>query len=376
MKIKQIWTSLLLLPLLFGCQSEELQDNTAAVKQYVVKASLPDSNRSRIQLTYGSQNEDEEPVMWVDRDWITVFNLSRLEECPFGLQLETVAENIHGNDAIFESHIGLTNDDRDQLTVKAGDVLLVTFGETLRKYDTDSINLDPRNIFTLVVGAEANKPQILKDIPKDESLKYMKDNLKMYDIVVADQDEVIPDIHFKHLSAIMRITLNNASGTDLFPTKLEFKYPNTNSFFNTTMYFSVNMDDHSLQIYDGDEFYKKGSTPYTDNIGTTVNAKDNTADKGGVIRNGESYELYLSAVPVLNNTSAGESLTISLIVTHDTDYPYNITLDGFDLPIVAGKRYWFDLTATPEGTLMLTNQWENLQKQQNNNSGEETEPES
>lgn len=255
--------------------------------------------------------------------------------------------------------------------VEEGDVILTMYGETLRKYNSDSITLDARNIFTYVVGTEANKPQIIVKNPNDSSLCYMADNLKMYDMVTVVKDDEIPDLHFKHLSALMRVTLRNETGGYLYPTKLEFKYPETKSFFNTTMYFSVDSD--TLKVYDNGEFYN-GSAVYTDNVGTTINTKTGTDDAGDSIANGESYELYLSTVPRMGNDKKGDSLEIHIIAKHDTNNPYSITIPNFKTAIEAGKRYWFDLTAiiTPEGKrkLMLTSEW----KKQQNEQGT-TEPE-
>lgn len=370
-KITRLLAALLLGQLVYSCSTDSPLDtgtssDTTTPHRITVKASLPSEAESRAQIAYGCQDTTREVFTWTHEDYMTVFNITRLSENPNGLELETTKEKIHGNIAEFE-----TLKDYPHFTVKAGDIIFANLSETKRKYGTDGKNFDERNIFTIGVGTEENKPQYIVKNPVDSSLAYMKDNLKMYDIAIAEKDGEIPELHFKHLSAMMRITLRNATGKDLYPTKLEFKYPSVTgieSFFNTTLYCSVtgdNPDNFGLKVYDDKMEFFGGSEPYTANIGSTINGKDNTADIGESIPAGESYELYLSTVPRIGNDSYGKSLTIHLIASHDTDNPYAITLDGFNEVITAGKRYWFDLTATPQGTLMLTSQWRKQQQTAN-----------
>lgn len=365
--ITKILAALLLMQWAYSCVSDSPAETTTSAETgapkhpITVKAHLPSTVESRAQIKYNCQDTTREIFMWTHKAYMTVFNITRLSENPEGLELETTEEKIHGNIAEFESL-----KDYPYFNVKAGDIIFANLSETKRKYDPDSIDFDKRNIFTIGVGTEENKPQYIVKNPVDSSLSHMKDNLKMYDIVIAEKDGEIPELHFKHLSALMRITLRNATGKDIYPTKLEFKYPSVTgieSFFNTTLYCSVtgdNPDNFGLKVYDDKIEFYGGSEPYTANIGTTINGKNGTADAGESILDGESYELYLSTVPRINNDSYGNSLTIHLIANHDTDHPYAITLDGFNEVITAGKRYWFDLTATPEGTLMLTSQWKKL----------------
>lgn len=341
--------------ILCACQSEVPQENTVPKRVITVRASLPDTDNTRAQITYGNPEIDREIFMWDDDDWITVFNVSRLSECPKGVELAAV--KINGNSAVFESAVSVDS----SFQVKAGDIIFVNYWETKRKYSSTT-TLDERNIFTIGVGTEENKPQILVQNPTDSSLSYMKNNLKMYDIVTAVEDDKIPDLHFRHLSAIMRVTLRNETGKYIYPTKLEFKYPGTESFFNTTLYCSVDTassNKSGLKVYTDNEFYN-GSNPYTDNIGTTINGKNGTKDIGDSIPPGKTYNLYLSTVPRIENNVKGNSLRIDLIKRHDTDHPYSITLEGFNIAIEAGKRYWFNLTAVEENgenKLMLTSDW-------------------
>lgn len=403
MSMRKIWAAFTLSALLCACQADPfdseqpeqpIEDDATESpmenekpNRIVVRASLPESGGSRAQIVYGGEDESGETFLWNDKDWITLFNISKLEECPYGVQLETV--RIDGGSADFES----AEDVDPSFRVEAGDVLLAMYGEILPRFK-NATTLDERKIFTFSVGTEANKPQYIVENP-DTSLSYMKDNLKMYDIVTVIEDGVVPSLHFKHLSALLRITLHNASGKDIYPTNLEFKYPTgpdysesdedddnqensgdddssglytgktvyeCGSFFSTTMYFSVegNSDDgYSFKIYDTDEFFLSSSKPYTYKISTTINGKNGTYDSGNVIHAGATYNLYLSTVPRIDNDIKGDKLIINLVHNHQTKTPYSCTIEGFDRVIKPGLRYWFKLTATPDGKLMRTSQWEN-----------------
>lgn len=367
-----------MLILLSACQSESLIENTPQEpfqpeRKITIRATLPGQAESRAHIVYGygePGTDCEEQFRWFMRgdggidkasDYITLFNLSKLDECPNGLQLETIAVN--GLTATFESPNNATD-----FRYEAGDTLVALFGEIGRKYNADA-TFDARKIFTIVLGAEANKPQYIETNPDPETtLYFMSDNLKMFDIIIADTPDSIPDLHLKHLSSIFRVTFHNETGHDIYPTKIEVNYPTTSptavegdavdrnpSFFNTAIYLSVE-PDCSLKVYDSKDFYN-GSKPYTSSIGTTINGKDGTADAGESIPNGSSYELYLSAVPRIGNDSSGNEMSIHLIANHDTDNPYVLNLKGFDRVIEAGKRYWFNVTATPDHKLVLTSQY-------------------
>lgn len=383
MKIRKILATLLMLPFLYACQSESEQlaeDNQEIVqpqRTIKVKASLPDSNGTRAQVKYGTGKEQiGENFMWIYnddyKDWITIYNITKLvDNPPEGVELEiTKFLSDDRKHAEFESVESVNS----TYKVEEGDVILAMTGP-LRRYEEGGVE-GLENVLTYDVGTQANYPQIIVKNPNDESLSYMKFNFKMYDIVRAGEGGQIPDLHFKHLSALMRVTLRNETGEAIYPTQLEFKYPGTESFFNSTLYFSVN-DDMSLNVYDDGEIFN-GSDVYADNISTTINTKNGTDDAGESILHGESYELYISTVPRIGNKSKGEKFTICLIHSHETDDPkapddkpknsYSITFDKFNTVIEAGKRYWFDLTAVGtekgERKLMLTSEWKKLQNEQ------------
>lgn len=351
-----------LLILLYACQSEEPQEKTEPARVYTVKAALPGNESSRAHITYGNLDIDKELFRWDNieitgakkNDYIAVYDISKIKSYLDDVQLDVI--QIDGRTAIFETLQSVPSG----FKIEAGDTLFVNY------FDTDIIHysdgsVDPRKIFEIVVGTEANKPQYIVANPTD-SMQYMQFNLKMYDIVVATEDEKIPDLHFRPLSAIIRITLRNETDKYLYPTKLECSYPETQSFFNTTLYCSVDPDPTNisgLKVYTEKEFFK-GSDPYTDNIGTTINGKIGTKDAGDSIPPGKTYNLYMSTVPRIGNKQKGDKFSISLITNHDTNHPYTITIDGFDTAIEAGQRYWFNLTAVEEDTirkLVYTKEW-------------------
>lgn len=388
MNFKRYYTAFPILAILSACQSEMPQEKTISNRVLTVRAMLPGSedtrgyitigdseNDTRAQITYGNEDPSKEIFMWdkagygglTQNDYIALYNVSRLSQYPSeGIQLDVT--KFDGRNAIFESVP--TN-----VEIKSGDILFVNYGETGIKYGPDSIHFDDRNIFSIVVGTEANKPQYIVKNPNDSSLAYMHHNLRMYDIVKVGEDDSIPDLHFKHLSAILRVSLRNETGKYIYPTKLEFKYPGTESFFNTTLYCSVDTTLSSgLYVYTDKDIFK-GSEPYTDHIGTTINGKKGTEDIGDSIAPGQTYELYLSTVPRIENDRKGDQLFIDLIKKHDTDHPYRLILDNFKTIIEAGKRYWFKLTATPAGDLVLSSKYNPEDYKTSGSSGEENKEE-
>lgn len=387
-KVYDILSTVILLIFLGACQSEVLIETSQPERKITAKASLINNNETRAQVTYGNQDKTKEIFKWNVKDYFYVFNLSKISNWgDYNLQLEIVdSTDIKGNIAEFES-VGILP---SNIRIEAGDTILVIFGGEARRVQPSTGYFDERNIFTVNVGTEGNSPQYIVSNPDDNCLNYMGENLRMYDIVEAVENDNLPDLHFKHLSAIMRVTIQNETGKDLYPTKLEFKYPSTSpnavegdavnrnpSFFTTTLYCSVETDDNNeqyLKVYDTDEFFN-GSKPYTENIGTTINGKEGVADSGESIKNGESYELYLSTVPRIGNDSYGDKISIHLIENHDTDNPYEITISNFNRVIEPGKRYWFDLVATPDNKLVLKSKYNPDDYKTSGSSGEENKEE-
>ncbi|MDE6267471.1 MAG: hypothetical protein K2M04_00100 [Muribaculaceae bacterium] len=383
MKIKNIMAAIMLLPMLYGCQSDELrteepelpQDNVEDPEEPVrplrITASLP-GKESRAQVTYGNPNREAgEEFIWNDNDELRLFNITKLSEQNGDIKFRVVENN--RNSAEFE----WWEDESDlELTYESGDIILAVLGESYRNINNQEFIKD--GILTMGVGTEANKPQLFVDDPDDSSLEFMKDNIKMYALVKVDEEGNIPPFHFRHLSAIIRVTFTNATGEDLFPTKIEFKYPEiegkekTEVFLNTTLYFSItpedqpiagnkmiggknmewsgiksDLDGYNLLCYTGDALYN-GSNPYTNKIGTTLGHKIGTVDADHILAAGRTYDLYLATVPRINNDLVGENgIRIEIVNEHITATPYYIDVPNFNVAVQAGMRYGFSLTAVP-----------------------------
>ena len=368
-----------------GCQSEVQIETSQPTRIITARASLPNDNETRAHVTYGNPDKTKEIFKWNVKDYFYVFNLSKISDWKdTDLQLEIKdASDINGNNAVFES-VGTLS---PEIRIEKGDRVLVIFGGEVRRYQPIAGYFDERNIFNVNVGTEGNSPQYIVSNPDEDCLTYMSENLRMYDIVTAVEDDNLPDLHFKHLSAIIRVTIHNKTGNDIYPTKLDFKYPTTSptavegdavnrnpSFFNTTLYCSVETnenDEQYLKVYDSSEFFTSNSKPYTENIGTTINGKEGTYDSGESIKNGDSYDLYITTVPRFGNDSSGKEFTIDLIENHKTETPYSITIDNFNRVIEPGKRYWFDLVATPDNKLVFKSQYNPADYKSSGNSGEE-----
>lgn len=382
--------SLPVLGILCSCQSEMIQESTKAGRVLTVKATLPGTDETRTHITYGNTSIDNELFRWDTTpanggsaksiDYIALANVTKLYQFKNnsgGIELDVT--KIDGRSASFQSVQSVNKD----IEIKAGDVLFVNYWDMSIRQINDAGDFDSRKIFTIYFGAEANKPQYIVEHPDDAYMSYMQGNLRMYDIVTVEQDDVIPDLHFKWLSSLIRVSLRNETGHDIYPTKLEVDYPGAECFFNTTLYCSVaeeSSDNNGLLVYTDEEFYGD-SEPYTDHISTTLNGKLGTQDAGASIKNGDTYDLYLSAIPKINNNVTGtEGLNIRLVEEHQTnaEMTYSINVSEFDKPIEAGKRYWFNLTAVEEDgvrKLMYTSEWLKDHPEKNPNVDEQSDPE-
>lgn len=362
MNSKKIFMAFPLLAIMCSCQTETPLDSVKHYPILTFNASLPTSDNTRAHITYGNTDRNKEIFKWDKEDELFIYNMSKFNEYPDAACFITYSPG--DISATFEYDYDEVAGHTAHIKVSQGDTLLVVYGETERTkiIDANGVTIpDPRNIVRLNAGTENNLPQSIEADPFDDTtMKFMRANLKMYDIVTATEDDVIPDIHFRHLSAILRFSIRNETGDVIYPTKLEFLYPETKSFLNTNIYCSLNpeaKDGSGFDLYD--EFHKETEV-FTDGIGTTINKKIGTADAGGSLANGSTYDLYLCPTPRIGNTQTGKQVTISLTQEHDTNRPYTITIDNFDRIIEPGKRYWFHLTAVEEDgqrKLLLTSEW-------------------
>ncbi|MDE6269905.1 MAG: hypothetical protein K2M12_03495 [Muribaculaceae bacterium] len=372
---RKIWV-LLLLPMLLACSAEDgIRDEeptpAPAATPITVKASLPDASKSRAQVTYGNENEDYEIFMWNDDDEIYLFNISHFFDSE---QPVFVINNIDGLNADFKIRSDYAT---KYFPIEKGDVILAVYG--LCNGINSKYYKDPRNYVNIVVGTEQNAPQVItSENPDDAEIMFLQENFKMYDIVRVEEDGVIPVLNFKHLSALFRVTVTNASGEDFYPTKIEFHYPGTDSFYNVTMYMSVTEGEDgeiNTEILGGDEFYTASSKQFTGDTGVTLNCKNGTDDAGRALKNGETYEFYVTTVPSGMNNDPTVPLSIHLIKEHQTKTPFVATIDAFKgITIEPGLRYWFELTLTPTGELMLNSEWEAYKKEHGDTPKEEENP--
>lgn len=61
----------MLLPPLSSCQSEAPQLSEQPTHFFIVRASFPDSDETKAQITYGNPNKDEEIFMWNEQHIVT-----------------------------------------------------------------------------------------------------------------------------------------------------------------------------------------------------------------------------------------------------------------------------------------------------------------
>ena len=164
MKTGILFLTLPLLGALCACQAEAPRETTVSKRTLTVKATFAGSEdtrgwiaygnpeyNTRAQITYGNPDPDKEIFMWDEDDEIFVFNISKLSECKYGIKM--VPSKIDGNIAEFE----LAKDaDASTFRIDAGDLIFVNYYATEREYTSDD-----REIFTIYVGTEANKPQYI-----------------------------------------------------------------------------------------------------------------------------------------------------------------------------------------------------------------------
>ncbi len=429
MKIKTIAITIPMVLTLWSCQSDSPQENQSTKKVLSVKASLPDSDATRAIIKYGNYNDSlREELLWVqeiqykDRtedDYIKLFNITRFSETHYDKIITPYLylTDISGKTATFES---LTN--YSGFPVKKGDILLAVqgFADPANKEDVAE---GSTNVISYEAASSLYDQKIVNDPTSYTALSHMYFMLHMYDIVKVEEDDVIPDLHFKHFNAIFRITLQNQTGNPLFigPSEMVFTASSQErtAFIYGFNYFSV-VGNETDGFYLQENF--KVTPPRhplnpTKPAETTVLShktthKINISDKDRIpLNDGETYEFYAVLTPRIGerigNTETIDKLTIDVFSNgaesgyyeyYDTPEKgkpdrYTITIDDFNRPIEPGKRYWFNLTATNEaikvdtkeyddndnetGTitqydaykLMFTSEWNALHPNTNNNGG-------
>lgn len=396
-----------LLLALFACQSEISQESNVPKRVFTVTASLPAPDNTRAVISYGNQNPDKEVFEWTDDDCITLFNITKFADFhAHNTAPLLMINNINGIKAEFEFDPSTAAQKADGekffSIMEPGDVIFAILGAAGSADPDTEYDNDFGNGISCYMGSNWYSQNIVEN-PKDTSfygLYHVHKMMRMYDIVEVKEKGVVPDLHFKHLSAIMRVTLRNETGSPLFTksSDLVFSY-NTGddcAFIYGFSYFSVVKGDDADGYYLKENFkapekrHPLNPIPPQKTVTHTYRAihKVNMSSSGVPLKNGETYDLYAVVAPRIGYKLTGsEGLDIELYnngaetaygVYEDCE-KYSIKIEDFNMPIEAGKRYWFNLTAVKEEDgetkLMLTSEWLKRQADKAENQGGETTPE-
>ncbi len=411
MKIKSIALTIPMAITLWSCQSESPQEIQSPKNVLSVKASLPGSDNTRAIIKYGDyEDSSREELIWVkdilvedhkESDYIKLFNISRFEETHYKKETPCLdIVDISGKTAKFESVTRYPD-----FPVKAGDVLLAVQGFA------DPTNLNEvaegsSNVISYQASSTLYDQKIVENPTSYTALPHMYCMQHMYDIVKVEEDDKIPDLHFKHFNAIIRVTLQNKTGKPLFTKPSDIVFTTSSKDKSTFIfgfnYFSVVGDDDNGFHLEENFKTKSDQTTWLSNKTTLkINEKDSLKIP---LKDGETYEFYAVTTPRIGRPEIPqeviEKFTIDVYdgvesgfyAGYENTSKYTITIDDFNRAIEPGKRYWFKLTACNEKDgeeevddrsegdntgkkkqadvykLMLTSKWEaNQQKNEESN---------
>ncbi len=397
MNIKTIAIAIPMALTLWSCQSDSPQEIQPNEKVLSVKASLPGSEASRAIIEYGNYEDSTREILsWVqnlhykDRvedDYIKLFNITRFTETHYGKKITPYLylTDISGKTATFES---LSTTNYSGFPVKAGDILLAVQGFA-DPADTSKVAAGSTNVISYQAGSALYDQKIVNDPTSHTALGHMFFMLHMYDIVKVEEDDVIPDLHFKHFNAIIRVTLQNQTGKPLFTESSDMVFTTSSkdmsAFIYGFNYFSV-VGNETDGFYLQENF--KVTPPRhplnpTKPAETTVLSHKTThkinkmGDNKIPLNDGETYEFYAVVTPRIGNrignTETIDKFTIDVFDSgSESGYysndsitkpdRYTITIDNFNTAIEPGKRYWFNLTATKEAVKVETNIYDDNDK--------------
>lgn len=374
MKIKLIALAIPMMVALWSCQSDSPQDIQSPKKVLTVNASLPGSDNTRAIIKYGDyEDSSREELIWVkdipylDRtmsDYIKLFNISHFTDNHYGSKETPYLEitDISGKKATFAS---LT--EYPDFSVKAGDILLAVqgFADPANK---DLVAEGSTNVISYQASSALYDQKIVKEPTTLTAMSHMFFMQHMYDIVKVEKDNVIPDLHFKHFNAIIRVTLQNKTGKQLFDKYTELVFTTSSadgsSFLYGFNYFSVvGNDEDGYRLQENFKETPKRhplcpippeETVYLSNkTSHFINKSENNRIP---LENDSTYELYVVVTPRVGYSENFEKFTIDLYdgvessfyADHEDVNKYTITIDDFNRAIEPGKRYWFKLTACNE----------------------------
>ncbi len=298
---------------------------------------------------------------------------------------------IIGKKAIFES---LT--EYPDFSVKAGDILLAVQGFAAVT-DKSFVAAGTTNVISYQASSTLYDQKIVDNPTSYTALQHMYCMQHMYDIVKVEEDDKIPDLHFKHMNAIMRVTLQNKTGKPLFAKASDIVFTTSSEDKSTFIfgfnYFSVVGDDENgYHLEDNFKVFQDSTkVDETTWLSHKTTLKINEKDSVKIpLKDGETYEFYAVTTPRIGRPEIPQEVIKKLTIDvydgvesgfyagYENTSKYTITIDDFNRAIEPGKRYWFKLTACKEidGTevvagqkeapvykLMLTSKWEKMQEE-------------
>ncbi len=370
MKKNTFLSILLLSTTLCACQSEDPkeQDKSLSKEEFCVRATLPETVTTRALLEYGHDDEKEEIFEWTKQDYISIINISQFEELHTKAgEVLMVIKNIDGIKADFvPDYI----DDDDEAAgkhffevTKPGDTILAIFG-VANPADLAEAVEGTTNLISYFAGSNWTAQKIVDSPTTYNALTHVHDMMRMYDIVKVDENGKIPELHFKHLNAIIRITLQNQTGVPLFGKMSEVVFSTSPDDIDTFIYgFSY----CSVETNDvGESYLKENFKKIPERHPLNPTAPDTTQYVlpmtshiinrygGATLNDGDTYELYAIVSPRIGHSDVSDKFTIDLYDGVESGFyagyedasKYTISIDNFNRAIEPGKRYWFRLTAT------------------------------
>lgn len=400
MKTKSILTLLALLPVLFSCQSEALevaQEGSDTKKEFRIRAYIDSPAESRAAIVYDNDDKEREIFTWLkscssyDGDYLTLFNLTKFSEyhlrhnAPF-----MFIDTIRGKQAGFhfdpESAQDIANEELFRNLMEPGDIILAVVSEAHAvDFSEDLENFKPgtTNVISYQAGSYLYDQKIVENPTTETAMKHVHMMMHLYDVVKVDENGNVPDLHFKHLSSIFRVTLHNKTGKPMFssPSEIVFTTDAKKSAVSSPIVYGFNY--FSVDGNESDGFYLKENfrgTPKRHPLNptkpdTTVmlihKAVHKINEKGGrTLNDGEKYDFYAVVTPRIGSPEIQPDTIKKLIIdvfsngvesgyyaNYDVDR-YTITIDNFNSVIEPGKRYWFNLTATDEKIEVDVNEYD------------------
>ncbi len=371
MNIKSILTSLAVLPALYSCQSEALQempDSNATKPEFRIRAFIDSPEESRAAIEYGNEDKEKEIFTWLpackdyDRDFLTLFNLTKFSEYHLSHNAPFVyIDTIRGKQAGFhfdsESAEEVANEELFRNMMEPGDIILAVVGEAHAvDFANDSDNFKPgtTNVISYQAGSYLYDQKIVENPTTETAMKHVHMMMRLYDVVKVDENGNVPDLHFKHLSSIFRVTLHNKTGKPMFgsgPSEIVFTTDAKKSKDSSPIVYGFNY--FSVDGNESDGFYLKENfrgTPKRHPLNptkpdTTVmlihKAVHKINEKNAVkipLNDGEKYDFYAVVTPRIGGPDIQpdtiRKLTIDVFNNGvESGYYDNYNLDRFTITI-------------------------------------------